>query len=714
VKRAPAWLDWIWGPLAAAALWWPAHLRGPLDGAPLDRPLEALLLGLVFPALWWFHPAFLRPPPVRAAIALLLLTKTAASLLAPAGWCVRFDPPAPIVRDSTGRPHSWDLRADWLSPNPECSAVMTRGYEEFKHFPVWFYNLPPVDDGWPGANDRPPYVVLPMSVVGFFQSAGAGVLEVQLGPGMNVNVVVDGRQAAAAAPQTRRIEIDEGVHFVQISGTLTGNRWRLVPLWNGTPMGSMVFPASTLTPPSPLDGLAGFVLRWLALAIVAILMAAWIGSALASWGHIPSIVWSVAAASCLALIGARESLNLAASPLARWSITVLALSLLIPAPERLRSTRGAFLLIGVPWLAFIAAAFFGNIGRFSFYTGGEDSWMLQRYAYSIFMQGQFIRGGSPAFYFQPLYRWTSGALHVLFGDSSVGEFYADAACLLAAAFFVHRVVSAIAGYRWGLAGAVTLLTLVMQGPTFGFVGRGLTDISATGLLYMSALFALNRQPDGSFRLPTVMASAVMATLAFYTRLNIFPVALSVAALALPLGVPVRALWRPAEAIRRTSWLLVGGFVVTLAGALLLFALRTWYYTGVFSITHGTSFGVNKVWQPDLPYSAGFERMLDSFGVLLTLNDPPRLSIYSIPLLIAGASSVAAIVGMRGFRDLPLSVVFFFLGCCSIATVIRGIAYSGRYSTHLLGAGCALAMLVVAMAVTSVTRAPRAPPRATES
>jgi hypothetical protein len=698
VKGAPAWLDWIWGLLAAIALWWPAHVRGPLDGAPLDRPLEALLLGLVFPALWWFHPAFLRQRLVRAAIAILLLTKVGTSFLAPAGWCVRFDPPAPIVRDSTGRPHSWDLRADWLSPNPECSAVMTRGYEEFKHFPVWFYNLPPVDDGWPSANDRPPYVVLPMSVVGFIEPSSAGVLEVQLGPAMDVNIVVDGVQAETVDPYTRRIDLNAGVHFVQISGTLTGNRWRLLPLWSGTPMGSMFFPAITLTPPSRLDGLNGYVLRWLALVIVAILMAGWIGAALAASGHIPSIVWAVAAASCLALIGARESSNLAASPLARWSITALALSLAIPMPERLRSTRGAFLLIGVPWLAFIAAGFFVNIGRFSFYTGGEDSWTYQRYAYAIFMQEQWIRGGSATFYFQPLYRWTIGALHLLFGDSSVGEFYADGACLLAAALFSYRVVTTIAGHRWGVVGAVSVLTLVLQGPTFGFVGRGLTDISSMGLIYMSALFALNRQPDGTFRLKTAMAASSTAALAFYTRLNNFPVALSVASMAVPLEVPARALWSPMQTARRTSWFLVAGFVGTLAVALILFALHTWYYAGVFSITHGTSFGMNKTWQPDLPVAVNFQRMIEGFGVLLTLNDPPRFSLYSIPLLIAGVAAVAAIVGIKGFRELPLSVVLFFLGCVSIATVVRGIAYSGRYSTHLLGAACTLAVLVVARLV----------------
>jgi hypothetical protein len=684
------------------ALWWPAHLQGPLDGAPLDRPLEAILLGLLFPALWWFHPNFLRQPFARVTISLLLLTKTGASLLAPAGWCVRFDPPAPIVRDSTGRPHSWDLRADWLSPNPECSAVMTRSYEEFKHFPVWFYNLPPVDDGWPSANDRPPYVVLPMSVVGFIETPSAGVLDVSIGPGMDLSVVVDGYQADATDPLNRRIELDVGVHFVQISGTLTGNRWRLVPHWNGRPFGSMFFPIVTVTPPTTLDGLNRIVLRWTAPTFVAMLMASWIASTLVMWWHLPAMLWTIVVTSAFVVIGVRSS-NIVTSPVARWSIAALALCALIRVPERLRSTRGAFLLIGIPWMALVAAGFVGNIGRFSFYTGGEDSWTIQRYAYSIFFQGQWLRGGSETFYFQPLYRWTNGALHMIFGDSSIGEFYADAACLFAAALFAYRIVNHVAGHQWGLVAAVTTLTLVMQGPTFGFVGRGLTDISSTGLIYMGALFALNRRTDGSFALATVAAAALMATLAFYTRLPNFPVALSIAAMAVPLTVPANAMWRPKPVLQQTSWSLVVGIAVALSVALFLFALHTWYYAGVFSVTHGTSFAINSAWQSDLPISASFQRIAESFMVLLTLNDPPHFSLYSIPLLIAAGAAVAGITGVKGFRDLPLALVLFFVGGCSIALVIRGIAYSGRYSTHLLGAACALTTLVVAMAVRTAFR-----------
>lgn len=50
----------FWGAVAVAALWWPGTVSGPLDGAPLDGPLEAIALGLVLPALRWFHHEF--PP----------------------------------------------------------------------------------------------------------------------------------------------------------------------------------------------------------------------------------------------------------------------------------------------------------------------------------------------------------------------------------------------------------------------------------------------------------------------------------------------------------------------------------------------------------------------------------------------------------------------------------------------------------------------------
>ena len=137
----------MWRVITLVALLWPSHLSGVLDGAPLDTLVEALLFGLVVPALLWLHPAFLRKAPIRATIIAILLIKIVSALTTQYhGWCLTFDPPRPMVRDSTGKPHSWDLRADWLSDDPECSAIMTRSYRDSFEMPAWFFNLPPPDD----------------------------------------------------------------------------------------------------------------------------------------------------------------------------------------------------------------------------------------------------------------------------------------------------------------------------------------------------------------------------------------------------------------------------------------------------------------------------------------------------------------------------------------------------------------------------------------
>ena len=205
----------LWGAAAAVALWWPGKVIGPLDGAPLDGNLEAIALGLVLPALWWFHGKFLHSRFARIAITAIVLIKMSGALLGQEGWCLRFDTAAPIVNDSTGRIHSWDVKADWRSPDPNCSAVMTRGYPEFKKFPAWFFNLPPADANLPGPGDRPPNARIEMSVLGFLEASTAGALDVEIGRWMEMTLLVGGRSADRTGPLHYRIELDPGVHFVR-------------------------------------------------------------------------------------------------------------------------------------------------------------------------------------------------------------------------------------------------------------------------------------------------------------------------------------------------------------------------------------------------------------------------------------------------------------------------------------------------------------------
>jgi len=132
-------MTWLWGLLAAGALLWPDRISGPFDGVPLDRLAEAVLIAGVFPALWFACPEFLRTARARACIVVLVVWKVCSALLfVQDGWCVRFEPARPFAKDAVGAPHAWDMRADWRSPDPACSAIMTRSYGELPDFPAWF------------------------------------------------------------------------------------------------------------------------------------------------------------------------------------------------------------------------------------------------------------------------------------------------------------------------------------------------------------------------------------------------------------------------------------------------------------------------------------------------------------------------------------------------------------------------------------------------
>jgi hypothetical protein len=93
-------------------------------------------------------------------------------------------------------------------------------------------------------------------------------------------------------------------------------------------------------------------------------------------------------------------------------------------------------------------------------------------------------------------------------------------------------------------------------------------------------------------------------------------------------------------------------------------------------------------------------MLSSLMMVLTFNDPPRFALYAVPLLFGAIVAVAAMLNVRVFREVPLALAAFFLVACSGALAARGVAYAGRFSIHLLGAGCALTVCAIAALVSS--------------
>ena len=672
----------LWGLLAAGALLWPDRISGPFDGVPLDRIPEAVVLAAVFPALWYFHPRFLRTMRARACVLLLVLWKIGSALLfVQDGWCVRFEPARPFAKDAAGAPHAWDMRADWRSPDPACSAIMTRSYTDLPDFPAWFFNLPPPNDSWPIPVDRPPYATVRMLVHGFIDAPADGVLQIDAGPDISASVSVDGVALGGPTP------IGRGVHSVAIDAGLTGDRWALVPRWNGKDVWSQI--TTTARRPSSFDLAARAWIRWLPAIVTVALLTLWLLSAMAEVGSIAVLTWTAGAAVVIGLLVHTDRVWLA-----RWALAGLGAAVWVPVPPRLRTLRGAFLMIGIPWMAFVLTSSAPAIGRFILYESGHDYWMYQRFAYRIVMQGYWLEGGSIVFYFQAFYRWIAGVLHAVFGDSSAGEWYWDGACLLAGALLSFRITRRFAGFRWGLVAAVATLAVFVLGTAQYLLGQGLGEISSAGLLSMAALSAIGSRHR---RTAAAIAAGVLATFAFYTRLNNLIMAAGIALFALPLDVPVRALPRPATWLRRVAWRTAVIVPAVIGLGLLCFAWRTWHYTGVFSLFYGTQryHPLVAIWQPGAPLGDTLGRLVHSVMVVLTVNNPPRFDIYALPILAGAAVAVLSIAGAPGLRDLPAAAVLFFFASIAGAFVAAGWTYTGRFSIHVMPITCALAVCGVA-------------------
>jgi len=703
----------LWGIALVVAVTWPSRVIGPLDGAPFDTPLELIALGVVLPAVWWLHPSFLKTTPARVMVVLLLAWKAAAWVALPqGGWC------GDLVmnqRPETGGwrlMRSWDARMIAQPTPPHCTAVVARGYSRPTHFPAWMINIPYGQDRWldtggfistPLANPRPPAAAYRFFVNGALDVAGDGTLSIETDTDTALTGAVDGRAVAAEAGRTATIQVARGTHIVDLRLDLVGRNWRFVPRWNGAD----AF-ASAVTTFSPVSGAVRAVHRyggWLAPTLVVVLLAWWTASAVAidSPGRLPvAAIGAIAAAMAWAGSAGMES------ALPRYAVAALALCAIVPMPARVQNVRGAWLVVGAPWLALIAAMAMRNAGRFTLFFQGDDPGIYQQFAYRIFMERFWLEGGQPTFWNQPLYRWICGALHVLFGDSSAGEMVWDGFGLLAGSMFAFVVVNRFAGFRSGVAAAIAVLMTFALGPNWYVIGRGLSEISALLWVYLASCCVI-ASSAGSPAL--ALLGGLFGVLGYYTRMNLLPLTLALGALTLGDGIDAGSAFQLRRVWARVPIRAVVNYYAVVAAGLCAFAARTWYYTGRFSLFAGTTLGFNSIglgttleswWSADT-----WKRAAASVLMLVTVQDPPRFDVRSVLVVAGVALSVLALVRVPVARRLPLGLVLICIAAISGGFVVRGSAYPGRFSIHLIPVAVTVSMLMASFSVRSTSQWRRA-------
>lgn len=659
----------FWAGLAAIAIIWPARLAGPLDGAPLDRPLEAIVLGLLLPWMFVAAPKLLKRRDVRLLIVALLAWKAVSGqVFTREGWCLRFTSPVPVFVDDVRVPHSWDVRADWRSDVPQCSAIMTGNYSELERFPVWFYNLPPAnfrDPVRPG--DRPPGATLRLDLTGYLHAPSPATLQMQSGEDMTLSATVDGLDLTHQQLHDG-VALSAGDHDVHVRGDLRRSHWSLDLRFDNASMWQSAL--ATTTRPGALDVRLHSLAKYIPTAIVFSILA--IGASVMTLEAPLSAVAGVLMCLPIALLAS----------LGREGLTrLLPLMLVIPAGiaawKRQRSHLVHALVIGLPFLAIFIALGWPRAGLFTWYSSGDDWWMFQRFSYRVFMQGHWIEGGEKAFYNQPLYRWIAGALHMVFGDSSVGELFWDAAAALTGAVFAFQLVKAAANARWAWAASLLTLVVFVLGPTWYLIGRGMSEFSSAGFLYGAALCVMRARSGSRWCIP---AAGVLASLGFYARLNNAPMALALALFALPTALPATAWRAPAQLWRRFANPVSAGVILAIAIAVQLYSLRTWYYTGVYDMFFGSSARTFSIFRRGEPV---LQSMLSSLLTMLSMQDTPQFDVRALPLFFAAAASVLALLGVWRFAKIPLSAAGFCLAGVSAGLVVRGESYPGRFSVHLV-------------------------------
>jgi len=336
-----------------------------------------------------------------------------------------------------------------------------------------------------------------------------------------------------------------------------------------------------------------------------------------------------------------------------------------------------------------------------------DDWLAYQVAgYRIYLSGFWLEAGNKVFDYQPLYRWIGGALHLVFGDSSVGEEYWDALCLLAGGMLAYAIVEKLAAFRWAVAAASATLVTFAIGTIWYFVGRGLSEISGAGFAFAASLCLVSA---AGTRRTLAFAAGALAVLMFYARLNHLVFGAFLVILLLPLTVP--STWRQAAKALRGGIDLrpPAAYLATFAAGVALFALRTWWYTGVFSVFYGTSLKNNDIGlRPSTIASpAVWSRVAHSLKALVWMNEPPHPDIRAIAVVVGAGLALLAVLQVPRVARLPLALALVIVGSAVSSLLAHTHNYPGRMSIHLVP--FAIAMTVVAVASMFSARPPASGP-----
>ena len=506
VKNSPSTHSWIRAALScaglAALLALPSGVASWFDGLPFSSGPELIALFMALPLLILVGRGFLSRPWVWLAVLLLLALKVWLFAAAPSpGWGVRIYDGTPSLERDAWEPsydtlwqgdYSTVFRSPWLSRNQFPIGWINRvnDFRQIKspdrprfRFRPWMRFR-----GWASL---PPDAGLALVVRGnVAQEVMAHLANGRVRP---VPLVRDADQAAwlpAGSLPGGDFQVQGLLRF----GSINGPQWAFRPVLVFRDGTVQDVPAGRALWLDQGSGLASEAKRGFYAALgqavslgIALLLLIWAGWALRRAWKDGVLDWRLALASLLApaapwilrsLFG--PSLISLAQGLTLASATLVALSFARGQDAGAWAARlGTVLILAfAPALLLdFALKWWAETREVTLLAPGHDYLTYQRFARQIVLQGDWLNSNIKILTYQPLYRYLTSLLHVLFGPSMFTTRLFDVWSILGGAALVGMIARRLGcGLPLALA-AGAMLVCHYTGDRFLFrIGEGLAGI----------------------------------------------------------------------------------------------------------------------------------------------------------------------------------------------------------------------------------------------
>lgn len=348
-----------------------------------------------------------------------------------------------------------------------------------------------------------------------------------------------------------------------------------------------------------------------------------------------------------------------------------------------------FLLYGPAILIFFSNIWFPIIGKWWFWSPGDDWTSYQDFARKIItgsewitswygmgpkitVGGPWLNGGESVFVMQPLYRYFVGIYHWLFGQSAFAQHMADVWCILGAATLIASLIVKFRLSAFIALFASTIYLVINFISSFRYhIGRGLVENHAMIFMMLAVWFLCRSREEGGYY--RIILATLCGILGYWMRQDHLGAIAGLAFLALESADGLKREWNGYWERFKLHWrrilLYWGGGILSV----LLICYRNWYLGGEFFPT-GTK-------HPN--FTGDFER--GKFYLILTGNEWPTFPSITGILVSLGVfvALVALVWRPKPLADFPRSLGVVFIGLLSPYIFLWTGGYQPRFSIHIL-------------------------------